>query len=128
MPRLFSRPSSSLFNDRFARAPKFTTPAYRPVPDDIDVVLATRTVRKTSNDSLIAFQGQAYRLRTASGHVAAFKPRISVTVLIDGTLRARHNGAFFTLQPFAKPPRLAHTEPLSSFRKPATPAPDHPWR
>lgn len=77
---------------RFAKAPADPTPAWRPVPEGVDLraELCAQHTRTVANDNTVQFHGARWQLHPPRGRWHVVRAKIEVQERFDGTLRFRH--------------------------------------
>jgi transposase len=70
----------------FARPPRESTPAWRPVPPHLDRILACRYRRTVSRDNVVSIPGQLFQLPPGSHRRSFAHARVEVRELLDGRL------------------------------------------
>jgi len=84
LPRFTAR-----FNARFARPAAESTPAWRPVPRDLDLdrICSLYTAATVLNDNTVRTQGQILQIPPGPGGRGYAKARVEVRQFLDGTWR-----------------------------------------
>ena len=77
---------------RFGKAPSDPTPAWRPVPEGLDLrgELCAKHTRTVANDNTVQFQGARWQLHPPRGRWHVVRAKIEVQERFDGTVRFRH--------------------------------------
>lgn len=128
------------FNAKFAVAPDNPAPAFRPAPDDQQLLLALslRHKRKADSGSTICFKNMKYQLVDNDQNIVCLKKGATVTISVDifGSIRALYNGNVYALAALNhQPPTEAKavSSSNSGVQKagcvpPHRPASNHPWK
>ena len=123
------------YNERFAVAPQDPQPAYRPLPEglDLDYVLCRRERRKILSGGSIAFQRRC--LQPILNDQPAYLPKgacVEVLIPLKGPIKLSYKGVLYDvkeLPPKAKSQQTSTQEAKDrAERKPRKPSPNHPWR
>ena len=128
------------FNRRFAVPPASDVPAWRPVPDGLDLARACafRWRRVVGSDSCVRLEGMVLQLPPGPGGRSLAGRRVEVELRLDGRLLVVADGRILAAVPAPPEPRRLREvqvlapggpapEPTSrevGYRPPA----DHPWR
>jgi len=129
LPELIAR-----HNAQFAVLPDQAQPAYRPVPQHLDLryVLCFRDHRTVGAGQTLSYQGTLYTLAVPRSFKAPPpKTRVQVRQTLDGEVVAWFQGALLPLRPTSpSPPAASPTaqKQTAGPRPPHRPAADHPWR
>jgi transposase len=128
------------FNRRFAVPPASDVPAWRPVPDGLDLarVCAFRWRRAVGSDSCIRLEGMVLQLPPGAGGRSLAGRRVEVELRLDGRLLVVADGRILAAVPAPpEPARLREVQVLApggpapeptSRNVGYRPAADHPWR
>lgn len=128
------------FNRRFAVPPASEVPAWRPVPDGLDLarVCAFRWRRAVGSDSCIRLRGMVLQLPPGPGGRSLAGRRVEVELRLDGRLLVVAEGRLLAAVPAPPEPRrlrevqvLAPGGPVpepTSRNVGYRPAADHPWK
>jgi len=128
------------FNRRFSVPPTSGVPAWRPVPDDLDLarVCAFRWRRAVGSDSCIRLEGMVLQLPPGAGGRSLAGRRVELELRLDGRLLVVADGRL--LAAVAAPPEPARLRDLrvlapggpqperTSRHVGYRPAADHPWK
>ena len=129
------------FNQRFTVPPADPTPAYRPLPPDVEVeaVCCLAYRRTVAADNTVSFGGRHLQLLPNAGRASYARCIVAVREHLDGGLSVTHQGTTLAVEPApatapvlrARKGRLVLPD-LSIPRTPgsgtAKPSPTHPWR
>ncbi len=136
------------FNRRFAVTPRDPVDAHRPLrpADDLLRILAIREWRTLSKNLILQYNTAHYQIQTERpGYTLRFA-KVEVRERWDGAVTILYKGKPLSYTLYREPPRqaelisskmlnaelderLAEKQPKKKKkRKPAIPAPDHPWR
>jgi hypothetical protein len=76
------------YNKQFTREPKEATPAWRPVPPEIDLkqILCIKKKRTVANDNTIAWQGQRLQIPPSNLRPSFAKRKVEVRHLINNKI------------------------------------------
>jgi len=90
--RYLNRSFIPAYAKRFGIAPREPEPAWRPVPQGLDLfdVLCVKDTRVVTNDNTISYEGQIYQLQPAHSRQHFVKARVEVRQRPDGTIRIHH--------------------------------------
>ena len=128
------------FNRRFAVPPASDVPAWRPVPDDLDLarVCAFRWRRAVGSDSCIRLEGTVLQLPPGAGGRSLAGRRVEVELRLDGRLLVLAEGRLLAAVPAPPEPRRLREIQVLAPGRPAPeptsrnvgyrPAADHPWK
>jgi hypothetical protein len=77
---------------RFGVAPRDPSPAFKPVPKDIDLrhVLCAKYTRTVANDDTISFNGRCFQLLLTSRRICLVGAKVDVQEWFDGTTHVFH--------------------------------------
>jgi len=134
------------YNARFAHAAVQPEPAWRPAPADLTRICCFKYRRTVAHDNTVQLNGGLLQVHPGPGGRSYAGTRVDVHAFLDGTLAISHRGQRLSAKRLPqghRPSRmpqdrfselgpspdtaLPHTDG-QPFRKPSTPAPDHPWR
>lgn len=130
------------FNQRFMVPPADPTPAYRPLPQGLDVeaVCCLAYTRTVAADNTISFGGRHLQLLPNARRASYARCIVAVREHLDGGLSVTYQGATLAVEPAppiapvlrARPGRRLVLPDLAVPRKPGSgsgkPGPKHPWR
>ncbi len=88
----------------FAKAPRDTTPAWRPVPRHVDRILACRYSRVVGRDNVVSIPGHTIQLPRGGSRRSFAHARVEVRELLDGRLLVLHQGAVLVEHAAPPPP------------------------
>ncbi|HET7829038.1 MAG TPA: ISNCY family transposase [Candidatus Limnocylindrales bacterium] len=127
------------FNRRFAVPAANPVPAWRPVPDGMDLahVLAFRWRRAVGSDSTVRLEGALLQLPAGAGGRSLAGRRVEVELRLDGRLLVLSDGRLLAAVPAPpEPRRLREVRVLDPKGPPVAageerpgyrPSSDHPW-
>lgn len=128
------------FNRRFAVPPASDVPAWRPVPEGLDLarVCAFRWRRTVGSDSCVRLEGMVLQLPPGAGGRSLAGRRVAVELRLDGRLLVLADGRLLAAVPAPpEPRRLREVQvlvPGGPAQAPTSrnvgyrPAADHPWK
>ncbi len=125
------------FNRRFAKQPRSTYDAHRPLTaqDDLAHILTWQETRVLSKNLTIQFNKVVYQIQTQRPAYAMRQAPVTVCVDLNETLSILYKGHPLDYTVFhqqAKQADIVHAKLLDQAleppRIPHKPAPDHPWR
>jgi hypothetical protein len=97
------------FAPRFARPPAQPTPAWRPVPRDLDRVLSCRYSRLVARDNTVSLGPRTLQIPPGPGRRSYAGCRVELRELLDGRLLALYQTVLIARQP--SPGRLFVLKP-----------------
>lgn len=102
------------YNRRFAREPKDPTPAWRPLPPDLDLkqILCIKKPRTVANDNTIAWEGKRLQLPPSRIRRSFAKGHVEVRHLIDDTIEVYYKNQRITR---CRPPSARENAPPSTI-------------
>ena len=127
------------FNRRFAVSPASDVPAWRPVPEGLDLarVCAFRWRRTVGSDSCVRLEGAVLQLPPGPGGRSLAGRRVEVELRLDGRLLVLAEGRLLAAVPAPpEPRRLREVRALDPAGPPPAPTSrnvgyrpraDHPW-
>ncbi len=83
----------------FAKAPRESVPAWRPVPRHLDRILACRYSRVVGRDNIVSIPGHTLQIPPGPHHRSYARLRVEVRELLDGRLMVFHEDRILLEQP-----------------------------
>lgn len=107
------------YNSRFARPPGETKPAYRPIPNhiDLDAVFSIKEERTVMADNTISFKNRIFQILPDDRRYSYAKAKVIVEVRLDSTVHIRYKDYYLKvkeLKTVSKPSKIkVLPEPLT---------------
>lgn len=104
------------YNSKFAISPKEATPAYRPLPNhvDLDAVFSIREERTVMADNTLSFKNRIFQILPDDRRYSYAKAKVTVEVRLDSTVHIKYKEYYLNvkeLKTVSKPDRMLNTLP-----------------
>lgn len=115
-----------LYNRKFRMSPANKTDAHVKLPGhfNLDNYLCIKTERTVRNDNTIAYNGSRYQIEEEASE------KVIVQERLDGSMRVTCKGLRLRYREIAEEPKKKPAKSVDrrKFRRPSTPAKNHPWK